>query len=1273
MDIETLATVSTCYDSDREDESRIQPVIKVKPLQASFLSKTLAGWVNPIIWKGVTFCKGKDVQTITEADIPGVATELKAKHLSKKIEQSWEEEQTRENPSLRRVVLKSQKTLLMIWFVWSAIYGLSGAVVRPLLLKFLIEAATDDEDSNAGLYLGLLAVELIFEGISMANSRQLFSGDVASSISSSLMCLIQKKSLRIPPEANSTERALVGNDIVRSFENAKMLSQGVASIFSVVGGSTVIIWTVGLPGLAGVGFLILTLLVNQFLSTKTEVAEEKTLEKSDLRINMTTKAVEGIKAIKLSAWETPFLTAIQKFRREECSEITVFRFFLSAQIQLGRACPVLASCITFSVLSATDGNLKASEVFAVFSVFLSIRLSLILMPQCMTIASSTTVSLNRIQAYLSQPDCVGTVLIEPGSTDRLKLDGTFGYEGCKISSKISIPSGKTVAIVGPVGCGKTTILSAALGGVQFFKGGSSTVKNIGYVSQKSFIVCGTIVDNIVMGRDYDEVRLRDAIKRSCLISDIVGFTNGRYTEIGERGVTLSGGQQQRICIARALYSDPGLLVLDDPLAAVDPLVANAIFNQIMIRRTPDHCPSILMSLNQMQYLPHFDHVIFMSRDGLVAEEGTFKDLMKDEKDFYNMVKDTVGDLDTLLNPTTTMTQDAEPVEEEKPETSTKDDKLIQNEKKKEGTMSSIVMSQYFKSMGTPYLVTCSILLLLTYLTMGFNDRWLASWTEEYKKREDDPTHEIPNYFQYGYIVGSLLFTVFLLCTSMAFSAASVKSAKALHNDCIERVFHAPLTWFEETPSGRILSRFSADVSNTDNQLATALDNVSQLAATLLVLLVVICVVSQIVIPVIVVIVIVYGFQVYAMDQSLREVKRMGNNSLSPVLSRLGESASPQGRVILRSMDLSKYIEKMFHREVDSNVRYNYAANAIMMWGMLASYAISFVISCSTGVFMLFGPGSEDLSSSELGLVMTYSFLLPYFFLFFSMMYATLKAVATSLERLLDCKSDSVPQEPDWVTDADSQAPVEWPQNGEIKFENATLRYRPNLPPSLKDITLQVDKAERIGVVGRTGAGKSSLVVLLFRLRELFSGKITIDGIDVSKLGLQKLRQAMCVIPQEPLLLDDTLAKNLDPFDEHKTSDLQAALDKVNQGSLDLKANVKSLSTGQKQVVTLARALLSSARIMILDEPTSNIDAATDDVIQRIIREEWKDRTVVTIAHRLHTIIDADKVLVMDKGNVAEYDSPANLVNDPNTILSSMVDGLGEDAAAKLRTRASLPY
>eukprot|EP01060_Flectonema_neradi_P008111 TRINITY_DN1578_c5_g1_i1.p1 TRINITY_DN1578_c5_g1~~TRINITY_DN1578_c5_g1_i1.p1 ORF type:complete len:1288 (+),score=247.26 TRINITY_DN1578_c5_g1_i1:238-3864(+) len=1207
---------------------------------------------------------------ITEADIPDVPKELRAKKISKNFGKAWEDERKKKKPSLMKVVLESQKSALIAWFIWSAIYGLSGAVARPLLLKYLIDAATNDDDSESGMYLGLLAVELIFEGISMANSRQVFSGDLASSVSSALMCLIQKKSLKIPPEALTTERALVGNDIVRSFENAKLLSQGVASVFSVVGGSTVIIWTVGLPGVAGVGFLVLTLLVNQYLSTKTEVAEKNTLEKSDLRISMTTRAVEGIKAIKLSAWENPFLSAITKFRAEECSEITVFRFFLAAQLQLGRACPVLASCITFTVLSATDGDLKASEVFAVFSVFLSIRLSLILMPQCMTIASSISVSISRIQEYLTQRDCEGTVEMEPGSSDRLRLEGTFGYKKNKLTAKIVVPAGKTLAIVGPVGCGKTTVLSAALGGVQFFKGGSSTVKNIGYCSQKSFIVCGTIEDNIIMGRDYDEVRLRDAIKRSCLISDIVGFPNGRYTEIGERGVTLSGGQQQRICIARALYGDPQLLVLDDPLAAVDPLVANTIFSHVIKGNRSG--ASIIMSLNQMQYLPHFDHIIYMSKNGQIAEEGSFQQLMDSEKEFFTMIKETVGDIDALHNAVLSTKQE-EPVEEEKPELQTKDEKLIQKEKRKEGTMSSVVMTQYFKSMGAPFVILCSVLLVVTYVTMGFNDRWLATWTDEYRKREDDPTHQIPDYFQYGYIIGSVVFSLLLVATSMSFSAASVKSAQALHNDCIDRVFHAPLTWFEETPSGRILSRFSADVSNTDNQLATALDTVAQLAATLVVLLVMICIVSQVVIPVVFVIIIVYGIQVYAMDESLREVKRMGNNSLSPVLSRLGESASPQGRVILRSMSLSKYIEVMFHKEVDTNVRFNYVANSIMMWGMLASYLISFVISCSTGAFMLYGPGSDDMSSSELGLVMTYSFLLPYFFLFFSMMYATLKAVATSLERLLDCKSDSVPQEPAWVTKTDKRISSQWPQNGEINFENATLRYRPNLPPSLKDVTLDIGKAQRIGVVGRTGAGKSSLVVLLFRLRELLSGTIKIDGVDISELGLQKLRQAMCVIPQEPLLLDDTLAKNLDPFNQHKTSDLQAALDKVNQGSLDLKANIKSLSTGQKQVVTLARALLSSAKIMILDEPTSNIDTATDDVIQRIIRDEWKDRTVVTIAHRLHTIIDADKVLVMDKGSVAEYDVPANLVKDPNTILSSMVDGLGEDAAKKLRHRATAPY
>eukprot|EP01064_Diplonema_japonicum_P031285 TRINITY_DN5536_c0_g1_i1.p1 TRINITY_DN5536_c0_g1~~TRINITY_DN5536_c0_g1_i1.p1 ORF type:complete len:1494 (+),score=401.34 TRINITY_DN5536_c0_g1_i1:41-4522(+) len=1222
----------------------------------SLCEEGLLQWIWGIFWMGA---KGAE---IGEEHVPWLPERLTMDEIAPKYIRAWRQEKLRAKPSLTKLSMRIYKLEIALFFLWGLIQGIAGTIGRPLLLKYLIEAATHDDDKNdeAMMYVGCLGALLVVEGATAVMGRVALSGVIASGICTGLTSLIHDKSLRLTSGSISTERALVGNDITRLYENSKVLSQLPSSATSMVGGTILILITVSYEGIAGIVMLAIVLFVNRALAKRAAKEEAETLAAGDVRIQLITRVIEGIKAVKLSAWEVPFENAIKETRKTESYSLSRFRLATMSSIQVGRASPALAACVTFGFMFLMDAELNVADVFAAYTAFQAMRLSMVVIPRALTVIATNNISLDRIQAYLLQEEHTPTSLVPKDSHFTLHATGcSFQHRGSdKFTLKLpslTVKKGAAHALVGPVGSGKTSTITAVLGDLDRQEGTVMLSDSVGYVPQKSFITCGTVLENITMGRPLDENMFRKVVQAAALEEDLKRLHDGRYTQIGERGVTLSGGQQQRVCIARALYGDPDLLIMDDPLAAVDGMVAAVIFDRVVASRREGQ--SILMSINQLQFLNRFTDVTLLE-EGEVVEQGAIADHMNSDSRIGALLTDEEDRPEQAVC-------EEEPVQQE---TGKKTNDLVSAEKRKKGAIKDAVMITYFKSMGAGWVTACFVSLVITYGLMAFCDRWLAAWTSQYDEDAQGEHPPVENYYLYVFVGASVAFAAGLIITSACFSYATVAASLTLHNDCFDHILHAPLSWFESTPSGRILSRFSADMANVDTQFGFTLDNIMQKIASLIVLLVMICVIVPLITPIIVFAAVAYYFEVIAVDRSNRQIKRYANNSMSPILSSMGDIGSAQGRLVIRSMNLQHAAKTKFYFQYDDLSMYNYASVAITHFGMQASYLISIIISCATGTFILYGPG--NISSSLLGLAMTYSFMLPYFFLFFSLFYSRMKSLLTSLERLLECKDASVPQEPEWFEPTDAAIPSSWPEKGNITFDDATLVYRPGLPPALNEVDLEIKGGSTVGVVGRTGAGKSSLVVLLFRLRELAAGKIKIDGTDISRIGLQTLRKTMAVIPQEPLLIDDTVARNLDPFSMKPEKELRDVLDKVGLETVSLSEPGLNLSAGEKQLVSLARALLLPARIVIMDEPTSNIDPRTDAAVQRVIREDWSDRTVVTIAHRLNTIIDNDYILVMRDGRVAEYSTPKALLADPDTQFFSMVAGLGLGESTNLMKIAS---
>jgi len=406
-------------------------------------------------------------------------------------------------------------------------------------------------------------------------------------------------------------------------------------------------------------------------------------------------------------------------------------------------------------------------------------------------------------------------------------------------------------------------------------------------------------------------------------------------------------------------------------------------------------------------------------------------------------------------------------------------------------------------------------------------------------------------------------------------------------------------------------------------------------------------------------------QVVAADRCGRVFKGQGNIAMSPVLTLLSEAS--HGRTLLQSMELRDKVWESFAAATDQVTRWNFLSNSVISWQTLWSYISSFLFSLVGATWVLYGP--LETPQAQVGLALTYAFLLPYYFLFFAFVFAVLNISMTSLERVLECLH--LPEEPEWHLQTDSDKV--WPSAGAVEFNDAVLVYRPGLPPALRGVTLTIPGGSRCGVVGRTGAGKSSLVGLLFRLVDVESGSVAIDGVDVRQVGLQRLRQAMGIIPQEPLLFNSNVRDNLDPFSERKDAEVQDVLRQIGLGGMGTGADLSAtgLSAGERQLVSVARAMLRHAPVVVMDEPTSNVDHDTDQAVQLAVRTCFTQSTVITIAHRLDTIVDSDMIVVMDAGQVAEIGRPHELVEMQAGLFSGMVSKLGDQAAQELRRRARM--
>ncbi|XP_053193733.1 multidrug resistance-associated protein 1 [Scomber japonicus] len=1025
--------------------------------------------------------------------------------------------------------------------------------------------------------------------------------------------------------------------------------------------------------LAGVAVMVLMVPVNAVIAMKTKTYQVAQMKSKDNRIKLMNEMLNGIKVLKLYAWELAFKDKVSEIRESELQVLKKAAYLGAVSTFTWVCAPFLVALSTFTVyvLSDEENVLDAEKAFVSLALFNILRFPLNMLPMVISSMVQASVSLKRLRVFLSheelQEDSVehNTVAGSPHSISI--VEGVFSWSRSESPTlkrlNVCIPEGSLVAVVGHVGSGKSSLLSALLGEMDKLEGTVAVKGSVAYVPQQAWIQNSTLKDNIMFGQERRETWYQRVVEACALQPDLEILPAGDETEIGEKGVNLSGGQKQRVSLARAVYCDRAVYLLDDPLSAVDAHVGKHIFDQVIGPQGLLKEKTRVLVTHGLSYLPQANLILVMV-EGEITEMGSYQQLMATEGAFAEFLRTYAavdhtdndgethtrskgmenGSVTTLVGSASKLPQTGKEAEAlNKKAKNAEMGKLTEADKARTGRVRLSVFCAYMKAIGV-LLSFISLLLFLTHhLVSLFSNYWLSLWTDDPVINGTQPYRQI-RLGVYGALGLSQGVAVFGYSLSM--SIGGILASRYLHQSMLYDVLRSPMSFFEQTPSGNLVNRFAKEMDTIDSVIPSIIKMFMGSMFNVMGSCVIILIATPLVTIIIPFLGLLYFFVQRFYVASSRQLKRLESVSRSPIYTHFNETLL--GTSVIRAFgEQARFIRESDQR-VDHNQKAYYPSIVANRW---LAVRLEFVGSCIVSFAALFAViARESLSPGIVGLSVSYALQLTASLTWLVRMSSDVETNIVAVEKVKEYSDTK--KEAEWKHEA-STLPPGWPTEGCIDIRGYGLRYRHDLDLAIRNITIKIDAGEKVGIVGRTGAGKSSLTLGLFRIIEAAEGQILIDGVDIAQLGLHELRSRITIIPQDPVMFSGSLRMNLDPFNSYTDEEVWRAVefshlksfvsglpDKLNH---ECSEGGENLSVGQRQLLCLARALLRKTKILVLDEATAAVDMETDNLIQSTIRSQFEDCTVLTIAHRLNTIMDYTRVLVLDKGEIAEFDSPSNLI------------------------------
>ncbi|XP_049667225.1 ATP-binding cassette sub-family C member 2 isoform X4 [Accipiter gentilis] len=1133
--------------------------------------------------------------------------------------------------------------------------------VSPQLLKLLIAFVSDEESFawQGYLYAILLFLTALIQSLCL---QQYFSlcFQLGINVRASLIAAIYKKALTMSSATRKESTVgetvnLMSADAQRFMDTANFVHQLWSSPLQIIL-SIVFLWReLGPSVLAGIAVIVLLIPINGFLVAKAKTIQVRNMKNKDERMKTMNEILNGIKV----------------------------------------------SLASFAVYVLVDENniLDAQKAFTAISLFNVLRFPMAMLPLVLSSLVQTNVSTARLERYLGREDLDTSAIHHnpiAGSAVRFS-EATFAWEQDGNAAirdvTLDIAPGSLVAVVGAVGSGKSSLVSAMLGEMENIKGHVNIQGSLAYVPQQAWIQNATLKDNILFGSELDEARYQQVIKACALLPDLELLPAGDQTEIGEKGINLSGGQKQRVSLARAVYSNADIYVLDDPLSAVDAHVGKYLFEHVLGPKGLLQKKTRILVTHSISFLPQVDNIVVLVA-GVVSEHGSYSTLLANRGAFaqflnlYGSQEEDASEKNTtavaLAGDEEQGDEDIEPCVEEGPDdvvtmtlkrdasirqrelsrslskSSTnswkkaqeeppkklKGQQLIEKEAVETGKVKFSMYLRYLHAVGLWYSFWVAMGYVGQYVAFVGTNLWLSAWTDDAQHylNQTYPTEQRDLRIGVFGVLG-VSQALFLLFATILSARGAMRASRVMHQQLLSNILRVPMSFFDTTPTGRIVNRFAKDIFTIDETIPMSFRSWLSCFMAIISTLLMISLATPFFALVIIPLSIFYYFVLRFYVSTSRQLRRLDSVTRSPIYSHFGETVS--GLSVIRAFGHQERFLQQNESTMDINQKSVYAWIVSNRWLAIRLEFVGSLVVFFSALLAVISKGTLEggivgLSvSSALNVTQTLNWLVR--------TSSELETNIVAVERVHEYTK--VKNEAPWVTE--KRPPHGWPSKGEIQFVDYKVRYRPELELVLQGITCNIGSTEKVGVVGRTGAGKSSLTNCLFRVLEAAGGMIIIDEVDIATIGLHDLRQNLTIIPQDPVLFSGTLRMNLDPFDQYTDEEVWKALELAHlktyvqdlpEGLLHLVSEAgENLSVGQRQLVCLARALLRKAKILILDEATAAVDLETDHLIQTTIRSEFADCTVLTIAHRLHTIMDSNRVMVLQAGRIVEYDSPEELL------------------------------